>query len=329
MKANFQMRALVAFALSFGGLACQGEEPEQTAAPTPVYAADSSAQSFVRAIREGLAQGKRPPADRVQRLKSIGMLYPEEPEVEQVLLSILPALKDWDGLAPYLEAKAELSNEMRMMLTKVYISQADYEAALRTALELAEAEPSHVDANAFTARAYYFLGKPEEAVRFYDRVWSQVVEQHRVADIANRAMISFDAGDLNAAIEMLQGALEDNADSVHLHNAMARLLAAKGELDEAERHSRIVTALQAKVSKLEQNAMLRAAQTLALNEAWAKKDFNECQRLIYEFLPGAEEDFRNELLRFLGSMYEATGRRAEASAAIEAAHRHATSGKKP
>ena len=74
--------------------------------------------------------------------------------------------------------------------------------------------------------------------------------------------------------------------------------------------------------------MLRAAQTIALNEAWTERDVDKCVRLIHEFLPGAEQSFQEELYGFLGKMYDAVGRSSEAPAAVEAARRHARGGKR-
>ena len=322
--------AAVLLFVSFGALSsCEKEGAVVEPSPRISFEQDVEAHRFVQGLRAALEQGRRPASSEVQLLKTIAKRFPEEPFVEQPMLSILPALKDWDGLSAYLESKARLSDELRMMLTRVYINQADYAGALRACQPMADRDPTHVEANSLAGRAHYFLEQNDEAARYYNRVWNSIVDQGSLVDLANRAMLHFDAGNSEQAQVLLQGALETHPDSISLHNAMARVLAAEGDQVGADRHSARVTELQAEISRVEQNAMLRAAQSLALNEAWAKRDFDGCQRLIHEFLPGADESFRNDLYGFLGSMYEAAGRKEEAAAAIERARQHAAKGERP
>lgn|GEM_PF-2979159 len=318
---------LVALALCAGlyGLAACGAE-SAAPDPPPEFSEDAEAVRFVRSLREALQQGQRPPLEEVARLKEIGERYPEDHLVEETLLSILPALKDWSGLVAYLGRRASLNDQHRLLLTRVYIRQADYEGALRTIRELAERDAQHVEANALTARALYFLGRNEDAVVYFDRIQEAVVERGMSPEIALRAMIELDAGRLGEARAMLEAALPRDPDSAHLHNALARVLAALGEHEEAERHAQRVSQIQAEIERFELVAMRRAAQTMTLNAAWGRRDFEECQRLIYLYLPEVSPDFQDQLYGFLGSMYEAAGRGPEAAAAIERARQHARSG---
>lgn len=310
--------------------ACTESQPVEgplEPAPKPVYAEDVQAKAFIGAMRQAVSSGKRPPAAELQRLKDLGMKYPDEATVEQTVLSVLPALREWDGLAAYLEGKSELTTEQKMTLTRVYLNQADYQKALELCGPVADADPTHVEANSLAGRASYFLGQNERAASYYDGVWDSIVDQRMLAELANRAMLHFDSGELDRAIEVVESAQRDNPESAHLHNTISRLLAAKGDLEGAERHSQLFTAMQDKVSEDEQHGMRQASQTLALNEAWGRKDLEGCERLIHKFLPGATESFRNELYRFLGSMYQAAGRQTDAPAAIERARQHALASK--
>ncbi len=327
LRLSWQITGLALVLLSTGVWSgCGKEEPVSPGSTEAGIEQDPEARQLVQRIRDGLAKGERPPVAVSQRLKEIGSRYPEDLFVEQTLLSVLPPMKDWDGLVKYLELKRSLTAENRLTLTKVYLRQGDYESALRTGRPLADRDPSAVEINAYVARAMYLLGDQESAIEYYDRVFSLIIERGMMSEVANRAMISFDAGRVDEALDTLRGQLTDYPDSGHLHYALSRVLAANGEPEEAGYHGEVFAKIQAEISRAETSAMLQAAQTLALNEAWEERDLEMCQLLIYEFLPSAQESFREDLYQFLGRMYEAAGRGAEAATVIQRARQHARTG---
>jgi Flp pilus assembly protein TadD len=309
--------------LALGLVACGGGEGE---VPREDFDENAEAVRFVRSLREAFSQGKRPDFEEIQRLKELGARYPVEPYVENVLLAVLPQLQDWDGLAAYLSLKEPLGDRDRVRLTRVYFRQADYGGALRTIAPLAAREPQSVEPNALAGRASYFLGDNEAAARYYDRVWQGILDQGQVAEVANRAMIHLDVGELARAKELLVEALKQSPNSIQAHISLARVLSADGDAAGAAQHSTRVTELQRELSMDETRAMRRAAQTLALNEAWGREDFDGCLTLVYRALPAADEAFREELYRFLARMYQSVGQDAQIPAVLEAAREHARKG---
>jgi hypothetical protein len=314
----FLLHAVCAAAAALG--ACGGSEPPSTPA---TFEEDAEAVRLVRSVREGLAQGQRPGTADVQRLKDIARRYPEDAFVEQAIMGVLPPLLDWDGMVAYLEGKDALTDEQRMLLTRVYIQQAAYERARLAITPLADREPENVQANALAGRANFFLGENVTAARYYDRVWPGILEQGLDAEIANRAMIHFDADELDRARELLENELVGTPDSIELCNALSRVLAAVGDAEGSAMLSARVSKLQEALSLSEQRGKLRAAQTNALNEAWGERDFDKCLSLVYEILPGADESFREELYGFLAGMYKAVGREEEVPAVLQKARQHA------
>ncbi len=57
--------------------------------------------------------------------------------------------------------------------------------------------------------------------------------------------------------------------------------------------------------------MLRGACVFALNQAIAAGDVDECQRLIFSYLPNSDPSFQQEMYRFLDSAFRTAGRQAE------------------
>jgi len=316
--------AVLSLVLSFGLVTgCGGDQTGPVSDGPVEFAADSEAVRFVRSVRESLAQRQRPGNAQVQRLKDLGGRYPDEPLIEETLISILPALRDWDGLATYLAGKSQLDTGQRVTLAKVYVNLGDYSAAAETIQPLAKVDPPEVEANAIAGRAHYLLGENGKAAFYFERVWDEIIEQQRPDEIAFRSMIYFDEGRPDLAKGILEESLVTSPDSIALHNSLARVLAAEGDADGAARHSARVSELQDLISRTERNQMLRAAQTLALNETLRAGDMDECQRLIYEFLPGAEASFQEELYSFLAGLYKAMGREGEASSAVARAREYA------
>ncbi len=316
---------LIASVLGLVVCACDSGSQE-VMTPRASFEKDAESVRFVRSIREGLNQQRRPPSEEIQKLKVIANKYPDEPFIEELLISLLPALKDWDGLAVYYEHKSALDTEDRSMLARVYIKLADYGRARDVIESVVQEQPMNVEANSLLGRALYFFGEYDRASECYDRVWDSIVSERRVGDITYRAMIHFDEGQAERAVEMLKAGLEDSPDTAVMHNALSRVLAAQGKLDEAEVHSARVHELQKELSRVETSQMLQAARTFSLNRALQAGDMPKCQRLIFEYLPDSDPAFQEDLYRFLESLYRVNGREDEIPAVLERARQEARKG---
>lgn len=298
----------------------------QKATPEVPFEKNGEAVRFVRGLREALVSGRRPPNEEVQRLKAIGIEYPDEAFVSEILLSILPALNDWDGMALHFEAKSQLTMAERGTLARVYIKQANYGAARDVIQPVVDAAPSDIEGNALLARAHYFFGDYDLARKHYDRIWPAILTEKRLGDMTFRAMIHFDDGQATRALEILEAALDGAPDSIALHNALGRILAAEGRQAEAEVHSARASELQEELNRTETSAVLRAARIFALNRALEAGDTDGCQRMIFEYLPDSDANFQEELYRFLTGIYRAAGRELEIPAVLERARQEARKG---
>ncbi len=280
---------------------------------------NDEAVRFVRSLREGMNSGGVPPTADVQRLKALALQYPGEEFIEEIHLSILQGLGDWEGIATYFEAKQELTEEERFTLTRAYLQLANY-AGARDAIEaLSTAHGTSVEANLLLGRAHYFLGQYDQAVTAYDRVWQQILSQGHTADIAYRAMIHLDRGETAQALALLNGALKANPNSVPVLSSLSRVLASLGRLEEAEVHSATVARLQDAYSQGTAYKERRASRVFALNKALGAGDIAGCERMVFDFLPDADEGFADELFRYLEKIYRLTNRDAELTDVLQRA----------
>lgn len=298
---------------------CGGEAGGEDARPAVPFEQDDEAVRVTRAIREALAQGSRPGVEEVQRFKAVAMRHVGTPFVEEALLALLPALKDWEGMALYLMAKPALTDDEAKLLTRVHIKRADFASARDLIRPLADAAPEDLEANTLAGRSYFMNGENEDAALCYDRVADRLLPEQRYHDLAFRAMIHFDEGASGTARELLVAGLAAAPDDIVLNNTMARVLAADGELEEAERHSQRVLELQQALSERETGQMRVAAQIFEINRSLRAGDVDGCRERIYRLLPEADEDLCNQLYRFLESLYQRAGREAELPAVLQRA----------
>lgn len=322
-------RLLLGVLLACSGLAACGEEPGAPANPPRVpFEQDDEAVRVTRGIREALAQGTRPASPEVQRFKAVALRHVGEPFVEEALLALLPALKDWEGLALYFQAKPSLTPDEEKLLARVHIKLADYGAARDLIRPMADAAPTDSEANTLAGRAHYFYGENEAAALCYDRVADRLLPEQRYQDLAFRAMIHFDEGDAAAARSLLETGLAVAPDDVVLNNTMARVLAGSGQPEEAERYSLRVQELQRELSERETGQMRVAAQIFEINRALQAADVDGCRERIYRLLPEADEALRNQLYSFLEALYRRAGREAELPAVLDRARSLAAGGER-
>jgi tetratricopeptide (TPR) repeat protein len=282
--------------------------------PTPQIASfekNAEAVRFVRTLREDTNSGKKPSPADVQQLKELALQYPGESFIEEIHTSLLQGHGDWEGISAYLEAKEELTEEERFTLTRAYLRIANYTSAQAAIQGFAAAHAESVEAHLLLGRSHYFLGEHAPAEAAYDKVWEKMLSQGHTTDIAYKAMILFDRGEPGQALPLLRGALQAAPNSIPVLNSLSRVLAAVGEVDEAQTHSATVARLQDAFSKETAHKERRASRIFALNKALGAGDLDGCERMIFNFLEDANEGFADELLRFLERLYRQAGRESE------------------
>ncbi|MFT5292051.1 MAG: tetratricopeptide (TPR) repeat protein [Planctomycetota bacterium] len=266
---------------------------------------------FVQGLKESSDKGVRPPQRDVQRLKKLALQYPGESSIEAILTSLLIELEDWEGLSTYFEAKEDLNQQDRFTQTWAYLNQMDYPSARATIEAFAKANGESMEAQRLLARACYLSGDYDLAAASYDSVWDKMLSQGHTADIAFRAMIDFDRGEIQRALSLLNGALLATPDSIPVLNSLSRILASQGKLKEAEIHSNHVARLQEAQYRKVTDQRRRSSRVSTLNAALEDGDFAGCERMIFQWLPDESGSFAEELVLFLERMYRMTGRESE------------------
>ncbi len=302
--------ALCACLMACGSGADDSTDSGNAAQPAN-FEEDAEAVRFVRGLTDRVAKGEVPSQPDVQRLKELALMYSGEDSIEAIHMSLLVKLEDWEGLAVYFQAKPELTPDERFTLTWAYLKQMDYLRARGAIEDFARTHGESLEAQRLLARACYFLDEFDLAAGAYDKVWDQMLSQGLTTDIAYRAMIDFDRGDIPRALSLLNGALQATPNSVPVLNSLSRVLASQGKLQEAEGYSKRVTRLQEAHNQTISNQRRRASRVIALNTALGEGDYTACEQMVFQWLPDAEEDFAAELVLFLEKIYRLVGREAE------------------
>ncbi len=288
------------------------EPVDSGSSPRPVsFEEDAEGVRFVRGLSESMANGQTPPHRDVQRLKKLALLYPGAGSIEEVHTALLMGLEDWEGLSTYFEAKEDLTPEQRFTLTWAYLKQLDYLRARQVIEVFAESNDDSVEAQRLLARACYFFDDFDAAAAAYDKVWDQILSSGYTTDIAYRAMIDFDRGEIPRALSLLNGALQAVPNSVPVLNSLARIYASQGKLQEAEFYGNQVAILEEAHDRKVSDQRRRSSRITALNLALEKGDYAGCEHMVFQFLPEASDDFAEELILFLTRMYRHVGREAD------------------
>ena len=298
--------------------ACGPKEADPTP-QTSSFLQGSEDHGFVLALQSRVSQGQGADLSEVRRLKALALRYPGEELIEELQHSLLLAREDWEGMTTYYEAKANLGAEERLTLTRAHLRQMDYQGARQAIERYASGNPDAVEAQRLLARACYFLGDYRTAAMAYGRVWDQMLAQGLTTDLAYRAMIHFEEGEVPQALGILQGALRATPNSVTVLNSLSRVLAAQGQEAQARQFSERVAQIQAAFGDQAAAKERRASQVHALNAALTAGDFTECEALVMRFVPTADEAFAEELYQFLERLYRKAGRESEIQSALERA----------
>lgn len=284
---------------------------------------DEIAIMTLHEIRARLDRFKSATDEDLKRLREIETKYPDERAVTTTLSYAMLVSRDWEGLAIlYLRLpETELYEEDKMILAQVLVKTGRYEKAIEVLKPLAKEMDNNLGLLILQAHAYSFLGKYKEAVELLDENWDEVIRHNAVEALLIRAMIYFYDGEEIQALDMLNEAFAMDSDSVELeirlHNSISRVLSSLGENQKAQTHSETASELYNKYTEDEKKKYKLGSLSRALNEAFAARNIEECERIIQHMLADADRDLQASLYKYLSEIYQTVGRTKDAQEAAK------------
>ena len=277
---------------------------------------DAQAARTVRELRASLSQpGPLPPAD-YEQIEALRERFAQSALLEDTWRQALVKRADWAALEAALtqEPVAELSPEALQQLAESLEQQGKY-TRLRELLAQRPDAGTQPQLRRWLAQAQLETGELTAAAALLDRHASEIESHKDVDAMLLRALIHQRAGELDAAIQRLQGVLAVSPGHKTALNLMARIHFGRGENELAQRYSDLARQLQAQQTAQTQHQLALVSRVNDLKRQWAAEDFEAVIASAQAALPMADNTLRKPLLEYLVQANLRLGRQAEAQAA--------------
>ena len=179
----------------------------------------------------------------------------------------------------------------------------------------------HADVAALLGQAEFYLGNVSEAVKNFETVLPQLIEQKRGDDLTILGTAYHRQGSNAKAIETLRSAVGIAPDSIAATSALARIYAAAGDVANAEAARMRLEELSARLGEQERRKSRQVALFYQLEDAYAAKDHDRVISLVNQIRPEADPPTLAMLHQYLAAAYKAQGREADANRELEEAAR--------
>ena len=290
-----------------------GRKPDATETKRTEVAAVAAALERV----ESNLRVRRPcKVDDFRLLQAANRNDPADLRVRRVLQAVYVQREDWQALVDLqLVPSAARTAADDLLLAKLYIKLGRYRAAAALLVPLATAD-SNVELARLAGHALFYAGDSEGARPLLERARTGAPSPRDAAEPATLgALIAFYGGDSENAALRLREVVRLVPDYRPAHNALGRVLAARGDAAGATRHFATASALQERESGAEKRQATLASRARDLNAARSAQRHTDAEAIIAAMLPIAEPALQAELYRALAEVLRASGRDVEAHAA--------------
>lgn len=275
-----------------------------------------------------------PPAGRIAPdvVEALMRLHREAPNhgpTRNLLIAAFIQREDWNSLADLLREKpvAERTQTEQLELAKILIKAQHFAEGFELAdgVVVETGPKTNPEAAWLAAYAAFNLGKLSKAAEILDANFEALTAAGRNDAYVIRALVYFRQGQLKEAESLLTTLLETNPSHAAGHDALGRVLVAAGDAQRGNEHMRRASELRDQVTRTEQRGLRLAAMSQSLSTAWARKDYDTCDRLITQMLEHASPEQRIRLYQNRAAIRAAQGRRQEAAEALEKARQLSSS----
>ena len=303
-----------------GPAACSSPAPSPSPRASPSASVDRA--RLAQVTQEMAALGVCTPGC-LDTLRALRQAFPHDGEVHAALKQVYLQRQDWEGLLQLEEGRAAASRPAaeQVELASIQINAGRYAEAAALLDPLAAARPADAELARLAGQAHFHLGDYEKAAPLLDRAAAGLTGEDGAEAATFRGLVHFYRGESAQAEAALGRALRLDPSCLPAHNALGRVLAARGAEKEAKETLARARRLQESVSAQERREMKLAAQSQMASEAFRQGRYDESERLIVEMLEGADAAVQIQLYRYLARVRQAAGRGAEAQAALERARR--------
>lgn len=316
------LNALAAAALLVCAPGCSSPRGGTTTADArPSFKSDPAARARFEAAKAGMGQLHVCSPDCLQALEALHARYSDDGEVVELLRGVYVQRKDWDTLIR-LEGErpeARRSPEDRARLALWYYRVGRYRDASALLDPLSVERPADPQLARLAGTTLFNLGEYDRAVPRLEVALAHLSGTEGAEAAVMRGLIHFHKGELAAARQALERALQMDPEYPPAHGALGRVLAAQGETSRAREAVARSAELRARSDARDAAALRLSSLSQLASQAVQERRFDDGERIVLEMIPLADPAMRIQLYRYLGEVRAAAGRSAAAQEAVRKA----------
>lgn len=280
-------------------------------------------------IKRQLAQSQRFTPELFESLQRLHLDAPQHDATTRLLIKAYLQRQDWNALADLLNSKLPEKRSARdvQQLAAILVRAQRFEEAYALVDPMVNeaGQSTHLDVAWVAAFSAFHTGNLARVGTILDANFEELIAAGKLDAYVIRALVHFELNELAQAESLLTTLVNKNDSHTSGHNALGRVLAARGDVERGKQHIERANELRLQVTMAEQKALRLAAMSKALDEAWNRKDYDTCDRFITEMLPQVSPNHQVVLYQYLAAVRLAQGRPEEASEAQHKADQLSTS----
>ncbi len=249
-----------------------------------------------------------------QSLQDLHARFPQAPQVRKLLQHEYLGRQDFASLIALQQEipESQRSRDDELLLIHGLTSLKRHGPALERVLPLLEAQPQEASLLWLAGYNAFHLGELERAAAFFDAGWDGILAEGYDEVLALRALIHLYAEELEQAEALATRAVMARPLDIVARNAQARILQAQGRSEDAERAFAELDRLQKIQDEKMRLQHLSISLMRAIQDAWQQRSYLECEKLIEQALPVVSGPQRLQLFRLMVTVFNETGRPADA-----------------
>jgi hypothetical protein len=267
-------------------------------------------------IKLQLAESQRFTPELFESLQQLHEDAPQHDPTTRLLVNAYLQRQDWNALAGLLNSKPpdqRSAREVQQLATILVRAQRFEEAyALVDPMVDAAGQSANLDVSWLAAFSAFHTGNLARVATILDANFEELIAAGKLDAYVIRALVHFEFDELVQAESLLTTLVNKNDSHAPGHDALGRVLVARGDVERGKQHIGRANELRLQVTTAEQKALRLAAMAKALDDAWNRKDYDTCDRFIAEMLPQVSRDQQVVLYQYLAAVRLAQGRQEEA-----------------
>jgi hypothetical protein len=295
------------------------QQPEAELSQPPSRPESQQWDARLNEIKRQLAQSQRFTPELFESLQRLHLDAPQHDPTTQLLVKAHLQRQDWNALADLLNSIPAENRTSRdaQQLAAILVRAQRYEEAVALVEPMVDdtGRSTHLDAAWLAAFSAYHTGNLARAGTILDANFEELIAAGKLDAYVIRALVHFEFGELAQAETLLTTLVTSNDSHAAGHDALGRVLVARGDVEPGKRHIERASELRHQITGAihwRARCVRLAAMSQALDAAWNREDYDTCDRFIAEMLPQVSRDQQIVLYQYLAAVRRAQGRQEEA-----------------